>query len=423
MSDNVYIFGVGMTEFGRHLDKTIKVLTGEALELVLEDSGLARNDIEAAWFANSYWGLYTMQHGVRGQVALSAKGLEGIPITNVENACAGGSSALHGAWTGVKAGLHDCVLALGAEKIYDTDRGKMMLSFATGSDVDEWAKMAEAFKSNAPKEEEKPAESADGASGQGEKAQGKKKSYSPAMDMYAHGARNAMKVHGLTQRQLAVVAAKAHNNSVMNPLAQYTFPMTVDEVLADREVAYPLTRAMCAPVGDGAAAVILCSERFLESHSASRAVAIRASILRSGKREGGQDTGPRAAKAAFEAAGIGPEDVDVAEVHDATAYGEVATMEELGLCPVGEGGPFAESGATALDGKLPINTGGGLIARGHPVGASGLAQAYELTTQLRGEAGLRQIESPRIALAENGGGLLGSGPAAMCVHVLEAPAR
>ena len=423
MSDNVYIFGVGMSKFGRHLDKTIKTLTGEALELVLKDSGLERSDIEAAWFSNSYWGLYTMQHGVRGQVALSANGLDGVPITNLENACGGGSSGLHGAWTGVKAGLYDCVLALGAEKIYDTDRGKMMLSFATGSDVDEWGKMAETFKSNAPKEEEKPAESADGASEQGEKGQGKKKSYSPAMDMYAFGARNAMKQHGLTQRQLAVVAAKAHNNSVMNPLAQYTFPMTVDEVLADREVAYPLTRAMCAPVGDGAAAVILCSERFLESHSASRAVAIRASILRSGKREGGQDTGPRAAKAAFEAAGIGPEDVDVAEVHDATAYGEIATMEELGLCPVGEGGPFAESGATALDGKLPINTGGGLIARGHPVGATGLAQAYELTTQLRGEAGERQIESPRIALAENGGGLLGSGPAAMCIHVLEAPRR
>jgi acetyl-CoA acetyltransferase len=418
MSDSVYIFGVGMTKFGRHLDKTIKVLTGEALELVLKDSGLARKDIEAVWFANSYWGLYTMQHGVRGQVALSANGLEGVPITNVENACGGGSSALHGAWTGVKAGLYDCVLALGAEKIYDNDRGKMMLSFATGSDVDEWANMAKTFKSDAPKREEKePAEATEGAS-----EQGKKKSHSPAMDMYAHGARHAMEEHGLTQRQLAIVASKAHNNSVMNPLAQYTFPMTVDEVLADREVAYPLTRAMCAPVGDGAAAAILCSDRFLKAHSASRGVAIRASILRSGKREGGHDTGPRAAKAAFEAAGVGPQDIDVAEVHDATAYGEVATMEELGLCPVGEGGPFAESGATALDGKLPINTGGGLIARGHPVGATGLAQAYELATQLRSEAGERQIESPRIALAENGGGLLGSGPAAICVHVLEAPA-
>jgi acetyl-CoA acyltransferase len=418
MSERVYIFGVGMTKFGKHLDRSIKELTGEALERVLKDCGLERDDIQAAWFANSYWGMYTMQHGIRGQVALSANGLDGVPITNLENACGGGSSALHGAWTGVKAGLYDCVLALGAEKIYDPDRGKMMLSFATGSDVDEWAAMSKAFKANEPKEE--PEKSARAGT---ESKAGKKKSYSPAMDMYASGARNAMKEHGLTQRQLAVVAAKAHNNSVSSPFAQYTFPMTVEEVLADREVAYPLTRAMCAPVGDGAAAAILCSERFLREHSASRAVAIRASILRSGKREGGHATGPRAAAAAFEAAGIGPEDVDLAEVHDATAYGEVATMEELGFCPVGEGGPFAESGATALTGKLPINTGGGLIARGHPVGATGLAQAFELTNQLRGEAGERQVANPHIALAENGGGLLGSGPAAVCIHVLEAPPR
>jgi acetyl-CoA acetyltransferase len=405
-----------MTRFGRFLDKSIKQLTGEALERVLKDCGLARDDIQAAWFANSYWGMYTLQHGIRGQVALSANGLDGVPITNLENACGGGSSALHGAWTGVKAGLYDCVLAIGTEKIYDEDRGKMMLSYATGSDVDEWSKMTAAFKANEPKPEPEPSEKA------GTDAKAKKKSHSPAMDMYASGARRAMKEHGLTQRQLAVIGAKAHNNSVSSPFAQYTFPMTVEEVLADREVAFPLTRAMCAPVGDGSAAAILCSERFLREHPTGRAVAVRASILRSGKREGGHDTGPRAAKAAYDAAGIGPEDVDVAEVHDATAYGEVATMEELGFCPVGDGGPFAESGATALGGRLPINTGGGLIARGHPVGATGLAQAFELTAQLRGEAGERQVENPRIALAENGGGLLGSGPAAMCIHVLEAPA-
>ena len=415
MSESVYIIGVGMTKFGRYLDETIKTLTGEALERVLADCELTRGDLEAAWFANSYWGMYTMQHGIRGQVALSANGLDGVPITNLENACGGGSSALHGAWTGVKAGLYDCVLAIGAEKIYDQDRGKMMLSFATGSDVDDWAKQAKAFKANEPKKKESAEAGAEGGK--------EKKGYSPAMDMYASGARNAMKNHGLTQRQLAVVAAKAHNNSVENPFAQYTFPMTVDEVLADREVAFPLTRAMCAPVGDGAAAVVLCSERFLRKHSSRRAVAIRASILKSGKREGGHDTGARATKAAYEAAGIGPDEVNLAEVHDATAYGEVAVCEELGFCPPGEGGPFAESGATALGGKLPINTGGGLIARGHPVGATGLAQALELTTQLRGEAGKRQIENPRIALAENGGGLLGSGPAAMCIHVLEAPSR
>jgi acetyl-CoA acetyltransferase len=408
MSERVYVLGVGMTKFGKYLDRSIKSLTGEALERVLEDCDLPRGDVEAAWFGNSYWGMYTMQHGIRGQVALSANGLDGIPVTNLENACAGGSSALHGAWTAVRAGLYDCVLALGAEKIYDEDRGKMMLSFATGSDVDDWAKMTEAFKANEPKPSA---------------GKEKKKGHSPAMDMYASGARRHMEEYGLTQRQLAVIAAKAHINSVMNPLAQYTFPMSVEQVMEDREVAYPLTRAMCAPVGDGSAAAILCSEQFLRKHPSRRAVAIRASILEGGRREGPGDTGPRATKRAYDTAGIGPEDVEVAEVHDATAFGEVAVMEELGFCREGEGGAFAESGVTALGGKLPINAGGGLIARGHPVGATGLAQVFELATQLRGEAGKRQVGSPRIGLAENGGGALGRGPAALCIHVLEGPSK
>jgi acetyl-CoA acetyltransferase len=241
------------------------------------------------------------------------------------------------------------------------------------------------------------------------------------MDMYASGARRHMKEYGLTQRQLAIVAAKAHNNSTMSPLAQYTFPMTVDAVMEDREIAFPLTRAMCAPVGDGSAAAILCSESYLKKHPSARAVKIRASICRGGKRVGGGDTGSLAAKKAYETAGVGPEDVDVAEVHDATAFGEIATTEELGFCPPGEGGILAESGATALGGRIPVNTGGGLIARGHPVGATGLAQTYELTTQLRGEAGDRQVPNARIALAENGGGALVSGPAVVCVHVFEKP--
>jgi acetyl-CoA acetyltransferase len=232
-----------------------------------------------------------------------------------------------------------------------------------------------------------------------------------------------MEKYGLTQRQLAVIAAKAHNNSTLNPYAQYTFPMTVDAVMEDREVSWPLTRAMCAPVGDGSAAAILVSEAYLRRHpeARKRAVKVRASILAGGSLEAGGDTTARATRAAWEKAGLGPADVDVAEVHDATAFGEVAVLEEMGFCPEGEGGAFSESGATALDGRLPVNTGGGLIARGHPVGASGLAQIFELTAQLRGEAGKRQVAGPRIALAENGGGVIGRGPASMCIHILEAP--
>jgi acetyl-CoA acetyltransferase len=411
VSEDVYIVGSGMIKFGKFPDRTIKQLTGEALDLVLKDAGVERDAIEAAWFANSYWGFYDMQHGVRGQVALSANGVDGVPVTNLENACGGGASAFHGAWTGVKAGLYDCALALGAEKVFNEDRGKMFLSFATGSDVDRWAEAGRAYDENMPEERRAQA------------AEGKKKGHSPAMDMYGSGARNHMEKYGLTQRQLAVVAAKAHNNSTLNPYAQYTFPMTVEAVLEDREVSWPITRAMCAPVGDGSAAAILVSEAYLRRHpeARKRAVRVRASILAGGKLEGGGDTTALATRAAWEKAGLGPTDADVAEVHDATAFGEIAALEEMGFCAQGEGGAFSESGATALDGRLPVNTGGGLIARGHPVGASGLAQIFELTAQLRGEAGKRQVDSPRIAIAENGGGVIGRGPASMCIHVLEAP--
>jgi len=405
MSDNVYIIGAGMIKFGKYLNRNIKDLTGEALELVLKDSDLSRSDVEAAWFGNSFWGLFSFQHCIRGQVALTANGLEGIPITNVENACGTGSSAVHGAWTSVRAGLYDCVLAIGTEKIYNEDRNKMMTSFASGGDVGGWAESAQQDQSTS-EADSSPAD--------------KKVDHSPGMDMYANGARAHAKKYGSTQHQLAVIASKAHNNSALNPLAQYTFPMTVDQVMQDREIAHPLTRAMCAPVGDGSAAVILCSEKFLKKHPSKRAVKIGASILRSGKRVGGGDIGELTSKAAYEAAAVGPEDLDVAEVHDATSFGELAVTEEIGLCPPGEGGILAESGATQLNGKIPVNTSGGLIARGHPLGASGIAQLMELTTQLRGEAGDRQVQNnPRIALAENGGGFLGSGAAAMCIHILQ----
>jgi acetyl-CoA acyltransferase len=400
MSDNVYIIGSGMIKFGKYLERGIKDLTGEALKLVLEDCGLGMGDIEAAWFSNSGWGMHDFQHSIRGQVALSANGLDKIPIVNVENACAGASTALNAAWTAIRAGIFDCVLAIGTEKLYHEDRAMVMKGFISGTDE--------------KKRREKEAKE------KGEEVQREKKGgHSAFMDFYAIGARMHMQKYGTTQRQLAVIAAKAHSNSALNPLAQYTFPMTVEQVLEDREVSYPLTRAMCAPIGDGAAAAIVCSEEFLRKHPSTRAVLIRASVLRSGVRAGENDIAARASGAAYEMAGLGPEDIQIAEVHDATAFGELAQVEQMGFCPEGEGGPFAESGATQIKGKVPVNTSGGLISRGHPIGASGLAQIHELVLQLRGEAGARQVEKPRIALAENGGGFLGVGEAAMAIHILE----
>ena len=414
MSDNVYILGASMNKFGKYLDKSIKTLTGESLSGVLKDADLTAADIQAAWFSNTGWGMHDFQHCIRGQVALSANGLDKIPITNVENACASASTALHGAWTAIKAGLYDCVLAIGTEKVYSEDRKLMMKGFMSGTDVEVTTQYIEQMKQEARRK----AEASDKSGDKKEKPGG----HSVFMDFYAMGARKHMKQYGSTQRQLAVIAAKAHNNSTLNPLAQYTFPQTVEEVLADYEVAYPLTRAMCSPVGDGTAAAILCSEKFLKTHLSSRAVQIRASILRSGSWT--ENTiSERAAKPAYEMAGLGPEDINVAEVHDATAFGELYQTEKLGFCPEGQGGLFAENGATALDGKLPVNPSGGLLSRGHPIGASGLAQIYELVTQLREEAGKRQVSEPKIALAENGGGTIGFGEAAMCIHILERPTR
>ncbi len=410
MSDNVYIIGVAMNKFGKYLDRSIKDLTGESLKKVLEDADLGLNEIQAAWFSNTGWGMSEFQHCIRGQVALSANGLDKIPITNVENACASATTALQGAWMAIKAGIYDCTLAIGTEKVYSNDRKLMMQGFISGTDVEITTQYIEQIKQEAKQKTE--------ASGKPDQKKEKKGGHSVFMDFYAMGARKHMKAYGSTQRQLAVIAAKAHNNSTLNPLAQYTFPQTVEQVLADYEVAYPLTRAMCSPVGDGTAAAILCSEKFLRAHPTSRAVLIRASILRSGSWT--ENTiSERAALPAYEMAGLGPEDIHVAEVHDATAFGELYQTEKLGFCPEGEGGVFAESGATSLDGKLPVNTSGGLLSRGHPIGASGLAQIYELVTQLRGEAGRRQIQNPKIALAENGGGTIGEGEAAMCIHILE----
>ncbi len=221
--------------------------------------------------------------------------------------------------------------------------------------------------------------------------------------------------------QLAVICSKNHFHGSLNPLSQYQQRMTVEEVLADRLVAWPLTRAMCAPVGDGAAAAIVCSEKFLKKLTGARPVKIIASVMGQGEDRDldAPDIGERLSKLAYEQAGVGPDDISLAELHDATSWGELHQTESMGFCPVGEGGPFAESGATTLGGKKPINTSGGLECRGHPIGASGLAQIHELVLQLRGEAGQRQVDNARLGLAENGGGNIGVEEAAMCIHILE----
>ncbi|MCK4361940.1 MAG: thiolase family protein, partial [Dehalococcoidia bacterium] len=241
------------------------------------------------------------------------------------------------------------------------------------------------------------------------------------MDAYATAARWHMDRFHSTQHQLAVICSKNHWHGSLNPLSQYQKPMSVEEVLTDKPVAYPLTRSMCAPVGDGSAAAIVCSEKYLSKLTNARPVKILASVLGQGVDRGIDETdiGERLSREAYEMAAVGPDDISTAELHDATAFGELHQTEAMGFCPLGEGGSYAETGDTKLGGTKPINTSGGLECRGHPIGASGLAQIYEIVTQLRGEAGNRQVEGARIGLAENGGGNIGVEEAAMCIHILE----
>ncbi len=408
--EDVYIIGVGMNRFGKYTDTPMKALAEQGVSLTLADAGIGKESIEAAYVGNSFWGMFEGQHSIRGQVMLRPTGLQGIPIVNCENACAGASTALYLAYTAVRAGMYDCALALGVEKITNENKMLSLQSYAACVDVlgfEEHIKMfldlSASLNLDIPDT---------GAPGEGR---------SVFMDLYAVGARWHMATYGSTQQQLAVISAKNHWHSSMNPLAQYQNDMTVEQVLADKLIAYPLTRPMCAPVGDGAAGAVVCSRAFLDKLADARPVKIRASVLGSGTDRpiDGEDIGQRLSQQAYNIAGIGPGDIDIAEVHDATAYGELHQSEVLGFCKEGMGGPFAESGATRLGGKLPINTSGGLESRGHPIGASGLAQIHEMVTQLRGEAGPRQAEGVRLALTENGGGNIGVEEASMTIHILE----
>jgi acetyl-CoA acetyltransferase len=409
--ENVYIIGLGMIRFGKYPDRDVRDMAHEAVKLALEDAGIKKEALEAAFFSNTFWGMFSNQHSIRGQVMLRSMGIGAIPVTNVENACAGASTALHMAYTGIRAGMYDVALAVGSEKITNPNKALSLAAYATCMDVGNFEaqlklmeEVNKSFTFQIPGDQTPPGEGR-----------------SIFMDAYAMGARWHMSRFGTTQRQLAAVCAKNHRHGSLNPLAQYQQDMTVEEVLADKPIAYPLTRSMCAPVGDGAAAAVICSERYLKKLTGVRPVKIRASVLGSGtdRNLDGEDIGERLAKKAYEEAGTGPEDISLAELHDATSYGELHQTEAMGFCPLGEGGPYAESGATKLGGKQPVNTSGGLECRGHPIGASGLAQIYEIGIQLRGEAGKRQVEGARIGLAENGGGNIGVEEAAMCIHILE----
>ncbi len=412
----VSVIGAGMVKFGKYLDTSMKVLAREAVDAAVKSAGIETRRIEAAAVGNAMAGLVTGQECIRGQVVLREMGIGGIPMVNCENACASSSTAFHVAWLYAASGMYDVVLALGMEKLYHADKRK---SFAAiGSAVDVELMQRTIAELNAQREELRAERAARGASGE-QGGAGAGESRSIFMDFYALAARAHMKRYGATREQFARIAVKNHFNGSLNPHAQYREACTLEEVLNSPVVAEPLTRLMCAPIGDGAAAAILCASSIANRFTA-KPVRVLASTLASGAGHGADEPGivTRVARQAYEQAGAGPGDLNVAELHDATASAELITCEELGLCAPGEGGRLIDEGRTGIGGRTPVNTSGGLLAKGHPVGATGVAQICEVFWQLRGEAGARQVKNPKIGLTENAGGMVHGEAAALSIHIL-----
>ncbi|MGE4404328.1 thiolase family protein [Pseudomonas sp.] len=410
-----YIIGIGTTPFGKAPDRDHRSLAREALVGALGDAGLDDGQRIDQTFFGSTLMHRTGQTMIRGQAVLREPMAEGIlprrmPVLNVEGACATGSLALQSARTAVLAGNADLALAIGVEKMFDpADPAAALAEIAGGFDnfdVQAWhAEYARAAQESGHPWDPAPDRSV-------------------AMDTYGLQAAWHMHRYGTTQAQIAAAAAKSHRNGVLNPNAQYRFPMTTEQVLADRPVSGPLTRAMCAPIGDGSAAALVCSEAFLAELPAAtreRAIRIRASATTGGTFRGFDEPSLSriAVEKAYAEAEVGPEDIDLAEVHDATSFCEVYQAEMMHFCPEGKGGTYIQAGETEIGGHHPMNTSGGLVSKGHPIAATGLSMTHEVVTQLRGEAGERQVRNARIGLTENGGGVIGFEEAVCVVNILD----
>ena len=376
---DAYIVGVDMIKFGRFPDKTVPQLGAEAALMALDDCGLQIQDMEAL-----YCGNLGQASAMVGQRVLQEIGQTGIPVVNVSNACATGATAFREAWASVKAGLYDCVLAVGVEQM-----GKGLLGGAGG-------------KTGIPKE---------GLLGSGTM---------PAV--FAEAGMEHARKHGTTFEQFAKVSVKNHHHSTLNPKAMYQIETPLEEVMNAEMISYPNTKLMCSVNVDGSAAAVICSEsKAKELGLMKRAIKVRASVLTSDPWQERDLVMPdvnsctrKAAKAAYEMAGIGPEDVDLVELHDCFATAEILHYENLGLCGDGEAGKLIDDGDVALGGRIPVNVSGGLLSKGHPLGATGIANIYEVSTHLRGEAGARQVEDAKIGLTH----VIGLG-SACGIHVLE----
>jgi len=377
MSD-VYILGVDMIKFGRFPDRSVPNIGAEAALMALDDAGLCIEDMQAL-----YCGNLGQSSGMVGQRILQEIGQTGIPVVNCANACATGATAFREAWTSIKAGLYDVVLAVGVEQM-----GKGLLG-GTGAGK------------GIPKE---------GLLGSGTM---------PAV--FAEAGMEHSRNHGTTFEQFAKISVKNHHHSTMNPKAMYQIETPLEDVMNAEMISYPNTKLMCSVNVDGSAAAVLVSEKKAKELGMERAVKVKASIITSDPYQERDLVMPdvntctrKAAKEAYEMAGVGPEDINLVELHDCFATAEMLHYENLGLCKDGEAGRMIDDGEVELGGRVPVNVSGGLLSKGHPLGATGIANIYEVSTHLRGEAGERQVEGAKLGLTH----VIGLG-SACGIHILE----
>ena len=390
----VVVAGVGMTSFGKFVERTVRSLALEAAGQALSDASAEYRDVQTVVFGNAMSGLVTGQECVRAEVAFRTTPLFGLPMINVENACASGSTAVHVAASSILAGECEVALAVGAEKLSHEDRRVAFRAMESAVDQEELHELRQRF----------------GICG---------KDRSIFMDVYAQLTRDYMSRSGATARDFAQVAVKSHKAAALNPKAQFRKEVTEDEVLASRAIADPLTLLMCSPIADGAAAVLTTSEEWARRRG-SAYVHLAGSALVTGAGDGDEPTAStRASRRVYDKSGISPRDLHVVELHDASAPAELIHYEDLGLCAKGDGPSLLRSGETGINGRISVNPSGGLLSKGHPVGATGVAQIAELADQLRGRCGARQREGATVALADNSGGFIGSDAAVGVATILK----
>ncbi len=386
---DVIVSGIGMTNFGKFLSRGLKSLSEEAVAAALKDAGVTTDQVEQVIFGNAAAGVITGQEMIRSQSALRNTGLDGTPMFNIENACASSSSGFHLGWLMIASGQAECVIVVGCEKLTHENKEISFGAFAGAVDVEE--PLPKGFKEG---------------------------SGSLFMDIYALKARKWLEDNGGDKEDFARVVVKSRQAGSLNPIAQFRNKTTTEEVLQSRVISDPLTLFMCSSIGDGAAAIILTSET-LANKLATPNIRVRASAVVSAKTCGDRElVAVTAANKAYEMAGLGPKDLDVVELHDATAPAELFHYENLGLCMPGDAVALIRSGETAVGGRIPVNPSGGLMSRGHPIGATGAGQIIELVQHLRGTAGARQTEGAKVALAENNGGQLAGDSAIAVVTIL-----